>query len=77
MEKLKEAKTKNIETLYKNIFAIREALQDAVAVAQESSNNASEFGGEISRVITDQINNYLIHYSKKHQFFHNNRVDYY
>ena len=51
---------KNIETLYKNIFAIKESLQDAISVAQETSSLAAEFGGEISRVITSQINDYLV-----------------
>lgn len=51
---------KNVETLYKNIFNIKESLQDAISVALETSNLAAEFGGEISRVITSQINDYLV-----------------
>jgi len=56
---LKEKKA-SVEVLYKNIFSIKESLQDAISVAQETSNIASEFGGEISRVITSQINDYLV-----------------
>ncbi len=56
---LKE-KTKSVEHLYKNIFNIKESLQDAISVALETSNLAAEFGGEISRVLTSQINDYLV-----------------
>ncbi len=51
---------KNVESLYKQIFSIKESLQDAVSVALETSNLAAEFGGEISRVLTSQINDYLV-----------------
>ena len=51
---------KNIETLYKQIFSVKESLQDAISSAQEVVASASEFGGEISRVITSQLNDYLI-----------------
>ncbi len=51
---------KNVESLYKQIFNIKESLQDAVSVALETSNLAAEFGGEISRVLTSQINDYLV-----------------
>ena len=59
MKKLNEKKA-SVETLYKNIFSIKESLQDAISTAQETANVASEFGGEISRVITSQISEYLV-----------------
>ncbi len=59
MKRQKEAK-KSVETLYKGIFSIKESLQDAIQQALEVSNTASEFGGEISRVLTSQINDYFI-----------------
>ena len=54
------AKKRNVEELYNAIFAIREALQDAVQLASEAANIAGDFGGEISRVITAQLNNHFI-----------------
>lgn len=54
------AKKKSIEELYKSIFSIREALQDAVSIATDTANLSKEFGGTISRVITQQINEYFI-----------------
>lgn len=51
---------KSIEELYNAIFAIREALQDATQLAAETATIAEAFGGEISRVITSQINEYFI-----------------
>lgn len=53
-------KKKSIEELYKAIFTIRESLQEAVSLAQEAVNIAQQFGGEIPRVITDQLNTYFI-----------------
>jgi len=51
---------KNVEELYKSIFAIRDALQDAVQLASEASNIAEDFGGEIAKVLTAQFNQYFI-----------------
>lgn len=51
---------KNVEELYKSIFSIKEALQDAVQLASESANIAQSFGGEIAKVITAQLNQYFI-----------------
>jgi hypothetical protein len=56
---LKEKK-KSIEELYKAIFSIRESLQESVSLAQEAVNISQQFGGEIPRVITDQLNTYFI-----------------
>ena len=55
-----KAKRKSVEDLYKSIFSMKESLQDAIAVAQEVANTAETFGGEISRVLTTQINKYFI-----------------
>lgn len=51
---------KSVEELYSAIFAIREALQDASQLAAEAAVIAEAFGGEISRVITAQLNQYFI-----------------
>jgi hypothetical protein len=58
-KKLAEAK-KNVEDLYKAIFALREALQDATQLASEAATIAESFGGEISRVMTEQLNKFFI-----------------
>jgi len=61
MAKFAEKGTRrSIEDLYDAIFAIREALQDAMQLASEAVNIADSFGGEISRVITAQLNQYFI-----------------
>ena len=51
---------KNVEELYKAIFAIRDALQDAQQLAAEAAVMSDAFGGEIARVITAQINTFFI-----------------
>ena len=51
---------KNVEELYKAIFAIRDALQDAQQLAAEAAVMSDAFGGEIARVITAQINAFFI-----------------
>lgn len=51
---------RSIEDLYSALFAIQEAVQDATQLASEASNIAGLFGGEISRVVTEQLNNYFI-----------------
>lgn len=51
---------KNVEELYKAIFAIRDALQDAQQLAAEAAVISDAFGGEIARVITAQINTFFI-----------------
>lgn len=56
---LKEKK-KSIEELYKALFSIRESLQESVSMAQEAVNISQQFGGEIPRVVTDQLNSYFI-----------------
>lgn len=55
-----DEKKKSIEELYKAIFSIRESLQEAVSLAQEAVNISQQFGGEIPRVVTDQLNTYFI-----------------
>lgn len=54
------AKRKSVEDLYQAIFSIRETLQDTIQMASEVSVIADAFGGEIARVITEQINKYFI-----------------
>lgn len=56
---LKEKK-KSIEELYKALFSIRESLQESISMAQEAVNISQQFGGEIPRVVTDQLNSYFI-----------------
>ena len=51
---------KSVEELYRAIFAIRDALQDAQQLAAEAAVMSDAFGGEIARVITAQINTYFI-----------------
>jgi len=51
---------KSVEELYKGCFAIREALQDATQLAAEAAVIADAFGGEIARVITEQLNSFFI-----------------
>lgn len=51
---------KSIEDLYSALFAIQESIQDATQLAAEAANIAGMFGGEISRVVTDQLNTYFI-----------------
>lgn len=56
-----EAKAKkSVEELYRAIFAIRDALQDAQQLAAEAAVMSDAFGGEIARVITAQINTFFI-----------------
>lgn len=57
--KLNEKK-KSVEELYKALFSMREALQEALSLAQETVNISQQFGGEIPRVVTDQINTYFL-----------------
>lgn len=51
---------KSIEDLYSSLFAIQESIQDATQLAAEAANLAGMFGGEISRVVTEQLNKYFI-----------------
>lgn len=54
------AKKKSVEELYKSIFSIRDKLQEALQLAADVSNQAQAFGGEISRVLTEQFNKFFI-----------------
>jgi len=62
MNRLNEKKgsRKSVEELYSAIFAIRDALQDATQLAAEAAVMAEAFGGEIARVITNQLNAYFV-----------------
>jgi len=51
---------RSVEELYEGIFAIRDSLQEIIQQANEVATIATDFGGEIARVITLQINKYFI-----------------
>lgn len=51
---------KNVEELYKGIFTIREKLQEVVQLASEIVTMSQAFGGEIPRVLTEQLSKYFI-----------------
>lgn len=54
------AKKKSVEELYNGIFSIRESLQDIVQLASDVVTMSQTFGGEIPRVLTEQLNQYFI-----------------
>lgn len=58
-EKMQEAKS-SAEKLYNTLFKMREQMQEIANMAQELASDASEYGGEISRVLREQCINYLI-----------------
>lgn len=53
-------KKRSVEELYKGIFSMRESLQEIVQLAGDVVTMSQTFGGEIPRVITEQLNNYFI-----------------
>ena len=57
--KIREAKS-SAEKLYNTLFKMREQMQEIANLAQELASDASEYGGEISRVLREQCINYLI-----------------
>ncbi len=59
MEKFSEAKS-SAEKLYNTLFKMRDQMQEIANMAQELASDASEYGGEISRVLREQCINYLI-----------------
>lgn len=56
---MQEAKS-SAEKLYNTLFKMREQMQEIANMAQELASDASEYGGEISRVLREQCINYLI-----------------
>lgn len=58
-EKMQEAKS-SAEKLYNTLFKMRDQMQEIANLAQELASDASEYGGEISRVLREQCINYLI-----------------
>ena len=57
--KIREAKS-SAEKLYNTLFKMGEQMQEIANLAQELASDASEYGGEISRVLREQCINYLI-----------------
>ena len=55
MDKLHEIAKPNIDKLYQQLFTIKEELSDVINVAQEAANDAGNFGGDISKVIPNQL----------------------
>lgn len=56
MTRLQEAaKSPNIDKLYEKLFAMKEMLTEVIQTAQEAANDAGNFGGDISRVIPNQL----------------------
>lgn len=51
---------KNIESLYSALFSMRSTLEDMVQEAQGVINSANQFGGEINRVVGEQMQKYFI-----------------
>lgn len=52
--------SKNIESLYSTLFSMRTTMEDLVQEAQGVVNMANNFGGEINRVLSEQIKKYYI-----------------
>ena len=59
VKKFSEAKS-SAEKLYNTLFKMRDQMQEIANLAQELASDASEYGGEISRVLREQCINYLI-----------------
>ena len=59
VKKFSEAKS-SAEKLYNTLFKMRDQMQEIANMAQELASDASEYGGEISRVLREQCINYLI-----------------
>lgn len=58
--KIQEAKTPTIDKLYEKLFTLKEMLLEVVTTANEVAADASTFGGEIARVIPNQMRVQLI-----------------
>ena len=55
-EKIREAaKAPNIDKLYEKLFSMKEMLTEVIQTAQEAANDAGNFGGDISKVIPNQL----------------------
>lgn len=59
VKKFSEAKS-SAEKLYNTLFKMRDQMQEIANMAQELASDASEYGGEISRVLREQCISYLI-----------------
>ena len=57
--KMQEAKS-SAEKLYNTLFKMRDQMQEIANLAQELASDASEYGGEISRLLREQCLNYLL-----------------
>jgi hypothetical protein len=55
MNKLNEVAKPNIDRLYTQLFSIKEMLSEVINTAQEAANDAGNFGGDISKVIPNQL----------------------
>lgn len=64
MKKLKEARG-NVEELYNLLSKMSKALIDVVTDAGELVQASSQYGGELARVIAEQMNSYFIPYITK------------
>ena len=51
---------KNIEALYDVLFTMRSNLEDIVQDAEGLLNDVSEYGGEMNRVLKEQLSKYFI-----------------
>ena len=50
----------NIDKLYEKLFSIKEMLTEVIQTANEAANDANSFGGEIARVIPNQLRTMLV-----------------
>jgi hypothetical protein len=50
----------NIDRLYEKLFSIKEMLTEVIQTANEAANDANAFGGEIARVIPNQLRTLLV-----------------
>jgi len=50
----------NIDRLYEKLFSIKEMLIEVIQTANETANDANSFGGEIARVIPNQLRTILV-----------------
>lgn len=54
-EKLRETAKPNIDRLYEKLFSMKEMLGEVINTAQEAANDAGNFGGDISKVVPNQL----------------------
>lgn len=64
MKKLREARG-NVEELYNLLSKMSKALADVVTDATELVQASSQYGGELARVLAEQMNTYFIPYITK------------